>query len=87
MCGNSSPITPVEANNKSVIFTISFAPFGSWEDLIVSDFANENYGADVDIDIEKLNTGLNIVTFKNAKIVIEKDPTGNLRIATEYPVY
>jgi len=54
---------------------------------IVSDFANENYGADVDIDIEKLNTGLNIVTFKNAKIVIEKDPTGNLRIATEYPVY
>ena len=73
-------------SDNNVIAAVIYKQTGT-APKIVSDFANENYGADVDIDIEKLNTGLNIVTFKNAKIVIEKDPTGNLRIATEYPVY
>jgi len=54
---------------------------------VISEYANKNYSEDLDIDETKLNTGLNIVSFKNIKIVIEKDPTGNLRIATEYPVY
>lgn len=54
---------------------------------IVSDFANENYGADTNIDETKLNVGLNIVTFKNAKIVIRKNPDSTIEIATEYPVY
>ena len=54
---------------------------------IVSDFANEVYGADTNIDETKLNVGLNIVTFKNAKIVIRKKPDSSIEIATEYPVY
>jgi len=54
---------------------------------IVSDFANENYGADTNIDETKLNVGLNIVTFKNAKIVIRKNPNSTIEIATEYPIY
>ena len=54
---------------------------------IVSDFANEIYTPDYDIDETKLNVGFNIVTFKNYKVVIAKDSSGNLRVATEYPVF
>ena len=53
---------------------------------IVSDFANEVYGPGTDIDETKLNEGFNIVTFKDRKIVIEKDSAGNLREAIEYPI-
>jgi len=54
---------------------------------IVSDFANEVYGPGTDIDETKLNEGFNIVTFKDRKIVIEKDSAGNLREAKQYPIF
>ena len=38
--GKSSPITPVDANNKSVIFTTSLIPLGDCDDLIVRTFDN-----------------------------------------------
>jgi len=71
--------------DTNVIATVLYKQTGK-APKIVSDYANKNYGADVDIDVEKLITGLNIVTFKDRKIVIEKDPSGNLREATEYPI-
>jgi len=72
-------------SDTNVIATVIYKQTGK-APKIVSDFANEVYGPNTDIDETKLITGLNIVTFKDRKIVIEKDPTGNLREATEYPI-
>jgi len=75
-----------KTNDNNVIASVIYKQTET-SPKIVSDFANENYSADYDIDETKLNVGFNIVTFKNNKIVIEKDSTGNIRIATEYPIY
>ena len=72
-------------SDTNVIATVIYKQTGK-APKIVSDFANEVYGPNTDIDETKLITGLNIVTFKDRKIVIEKDPSGNLREATEYPI-
>ena len=76
-------------NNTNVISTVLYKQTGK-APKIVSDFANEVYGPGTDIDETKLNEGFNIVTFKDRKIVIEKDsavpPPGNLREAIEYPI-
>ncbi len=73
-------------SDNSVIAAVIYKQTGTSPNT-VSEYANKNYTQDLDIDETKLNVGLNIVTFKNIKVVIEKDPTGNIRIATEYPVY
>ena len=38
--GKSSPIIPVEAKSKSVIFTTYFTPPRDWDDFKVKDFAS-----------------------------------------------
>jgi hypothetical protein len=73
-------------SDNSVIAAVIYKQTGTSPNT-VSEYANKNYTQDLDIDETKLNVGLNIVTFKNIKVVIAKDPTGNIRIATEYPVY
>ena len=73
-------------SDNSVIAAVIYKQTGTSPNT-VSEYANKNYTQDLDIDETKLNPGLNIVTFKNYKLIIEKDPTGNIRIATEYPVY
>jgi len=73
-------------SDNSVIAAVIYKQTGTSPNT-VSEYANKNYTQDLDIDETKLNVGLNIVTFKNIKVIIAKDPTGNIRIATEYPVY
>ena len=73
-------------SDTNVIATVIYKQTGK-APKIVSDFANEVYGPNTDIDETKLITGLNIVTFKDRKIVIEKDSAGNLiEKSKEYPI-
>jgi hypothetical protein len=71
--------------DTNVIATVLYKQTGK-APKIVSDYANKNYTQDLDIDIDKLITGLNIVTFKDQKIVIRKNPDSTIEIATEYPI-
>ena len=54
---------------------------------VVNDYTQEVADGNLDIDPNKLTTGLNIVTFLNNKLVIRKKSDGSLEVATEYPIY
>jgi len=54
---------------------------------VVNDYTQEVADGNLDIDPNKLTTGLNIVTFLNNKLIIRKKSDGSLEVATEYPIY
>ena len=77
-----------QVNDNVVIQSVIYQQSdGKETPRVVNDYTQEVADGNLDIDPNKLTTGLNIVTFLNNKLIIRKKSDGSLEVATEYPIY
>jgi hypothetical protein len=77
-----------EINDNEIIQSVIYQQSdGKETPRIVNDYTQEVADGNLDIDPNKLSTGLNIVTFLNNKLIIRKKSDGSLEVAEEYPIY
>jgi hypothetical protein len=75
-------------NDDKVIKSVIYQQTDGKESPIsINVYQNENYNPNTNIDPNKLQKGLNIIKFKNKKIMMRKNQDGSLEFAQEYPLY